>query len=80
MNFKEALNEKADPDRKRGGYKAMASSIGMGDQWQKVKSYMQSEGFKEKMKEVKKDAKSASDPEAYVASVERKILKGHFNK
>lgn len=74
------INEKTDPDRVRGGYKAMASSIGMTDGWQKVKRYMQSKSFKDKIVDAKKKAKEASDPEAYLASVERKIISGHFGK
>ncbi|MFW6226429.1 MAG: hypothetical protein ACOC3V_05680 [bacterium] len=79
MKWEKVLNEKKG-NTEQGGYKAMASSIGMGDEWQKVKRYMQSKEFKDKMKQVKKDAKDASDTDAYIASVERKILKGHFNK
>lgn len=80
LDFLKRLDERADPDRERGGYKAMASSIGMADDWKKVRSYMQSDEFKEKIADAKKRAKEAEDPEAYLASVERKILKGHFNK
>ena len=74
------INEKTDPDRERGGYKAMASSIGMADEWQKVKKYMQSKSFKEAIAGAKERAKEAKDPEAYLASVERRILRGHFGK
>lgn len=74
------INEKADPDRVRGGYKAMASSIGMADEWAKVKRYMQSKSFKDKIADAKGRAKEAKNPEAYIASVERKIIKGHFGK
>ena len=77
--FKE-LNEKVDPNRERGGYKAMATSIGMENEWQKVRSYMQSKEFKIAIADAKKRAKDADNPEAYLASVERKILKGHFGK
>jgi hypothetical protein len=74
------LDERVDPDRERGGYKAMASSIGMADEWKKVRSYMQSKSFKEKIADAKKRAKEAKDPDAYLASVERQILRGHFGK
>jgi len=74
----ENLDEKKD-GREAGGYKAMSSSIGMSD-WKKVRSYMKSDEFKEKIADAKKRAKEASNPEAYLASVERKILKGHFGK
>jgi hypothetical protein len=74
------INERTDPDRERGGYKAMASSIGMGDEWKKVRSYMQSDEFKKKIADAKKRAKDADDPDAYLASVERRILRGHFDK
>ena len=74
------INERTDPDRERGGYKAMASSIGMSDQWQKVKRYMQSKSFKEAIADAKTRSKSKSNPDAYLASVERRILRGHFNK
>jgi hypothetical protein len=74
------VNERTDPDRERGGYKAMASSIGMADDWAKVKRYMQSDEFKEAIAGAKQRAKKASDPEAYLASVERRIVKGHFGK
>lgn len=74
------INEKADPDRVRGGYKAMASSIGMADNWQKVKRYMNTKSFKSKIAEAKEKSKEADDPDAYLAAVERRILAGHFNK
>jgi hypothetical protein len=45
-----------------------------------VKRYMKSEKFKKRMTKVKKGAKGAEDPEAYTASVERKMVKGHFGK
>ena len=72
--------ERTDPEREAGGYKAMASSIGMADEWKKVRRYMQSKEFTDAIKGAKQRAKDAEDPEAYIASVERKILKGHFNK
>lgn len=74
------LDERADPDRVRGGYKAMASSIGMAKDWNKVKRYMNSKTFKSKIAEAKKKAKEADNPDAYLASVERRILAGHFGK
>ena len=80
LEFLQKLDERVDPDRERGGYKAMASSIGMADEWKKVRSYMQSKEFKGKIADAKKRAKEARDPEAYLASVERRILKGHFGK
>ena len=74
------INEKADPDRVRGGYKAMASSIGMAKDWQKVKRYMNSKSFKSAIADAKTKSKEASNPDAYLASVERRIISGHFNK
>jgi RNA 3'-terminal phosphate cyclase len=70
------LNEKKDPDRVEGGYKAMATSVGqpVGD----VKKYLKSPEMKKRMKKVKERAKDAENPEAYAAAVERKMAKGHF--
>jgi len=72
------LNERKDPDRVEGGYKGMATSADAAPG--AVKRYMKSEKFKERMKDVKKRAKGAEDPEAYTAAVERKMVKGHFGK
>lgn len=66
-----------DPDRVRGGYKAIATSVGI-DNWQKVKRYMNSEAFKKAIADAKKRSKLASNPDAYLASVERRIVAGHF--
>ena len=72
------INEKKDPDRVEGGYKAMGTSAGVSKE--KAKRYLKSKKVKDRMKDVKKRAKGARDPEAYIASVERKMLKGHYDE
>ena len=79
MKLEEAfkiINEKDPSDR---GYKALATSVGI-DNWKKVKSYLKSKKVKSALKNIKKNSKKAKNPEAYIASVERKMLKHHFKK
>lgn len=70
------IKEKKSSD---SGYKAMATSAGV-KEWPKVKKYLKSKKTKEAMKDVKKRAEKAEDPEAYTAAVERKMVSGHFKK
>lgn len=74
------MADRKGKNRERAGYKAMATSVGMKEEWQKVRSYMQSNSFKSAIADAKKKSKEAENPDAYLASVERKILSNHFSK
>lgn len=74
------MADRKEKNRERAGYKAMATSVGMKDEWQKVRSYMQTDSFKNAIVDAKEKSKKANDPDAYLASVERKIINNHFSK
>lgn len=78
MKLDEVLNLKNENNSSRG-YKAMATSAGV-KEWGKVKTYLKSKKVKKAMKDVEDRSKDKENPEAYKYSVERKIVKQHFNK
>jgi hypothetical protein len=69
-----------EASREQAGYKAMATSVGKKAETADVKKYMKSKRFKGIASGAKKRAKKADNPNAYLAAVERKVLKGHFSK
>jgi hypothetical protein len=70
------LNERAS--RKSRGIKAMASSAGLSPAEEKRETHkLESKGV---MSDIKKRAKGATNPNAYIYGTERKILKQHAAK
>ena len=90
MNFLEAvkyyLNEKVDPQRKEGGYKAMATrlsrDLGKDIPLRKVKSYMKKMDKGNTVKDIKRSAskKGITSPKSYEYATKYKIMKAHFSK
>jgi len=81
QDYKRILNKLlGEASREQAGYKAMATSVGKKGKTADVKKYMKSKKFKGIAKGAKERAKKADDPNAYLAAVERKVLKGHFGK
>jgi hypothetical protein len=78
------LNEKKDPDRVSGGYKALATrlsnDLGKNITSDKVKEYLKFLDKKKFVKNLKARAKKAINPPAYEWGTKYKILKNHFNK
>lgn len=80
-DYRRVLNEiLKESSKEQAGYKAMATSVGKKGETGEVKKYMKSKKFKAIAKSVKERAKKADNPNAYLAAVERKVLKGHFGK
>ena len=90
MNFKDSvrfyLNEKKDPDRVGGGYKAMATrlskDLGKKITSSQVRSYLkglEKEGAAEEIEKRSKKATKGS-PAAYEWGTKYKIVRAHFAK
>ncbi len=90
MNFKDSvifyLNEKKDPERVTGGYKAMATrlsrDLGKSVSASQVKSYLKKMDKEGTSSGIKKQAKKPkiTDAGAYQWSVKYRILLNHFKK
>jgi hypothetical protein len=80
-DYKKILNKiLGETSKEQAGYKSMATSVGKKGETADVKKYMKSKKFKGIAKGAKERAKGADSPNAYLAAVERKVLKGHFSK
>lgn len=74
------MSDRKEKNKERASYKTIATSIGMKEEWQEVRSYMQTELFKESIARIKIESNDIEDADAYIILEEQKILNRHFSK